>query len=181
MIQPIRKFEDPCLSHRCLVIDEFTPHVASLVQNLIDTVRAAVHHRAVGLSAPQIGFSSRVFVVRWPIDSEPRAMINPVILQHGPAGTHDTEGCLSYPGYYTTVMRWDEITVQYQIPDASMAHEVRTFRGMEARIIQHELDHLNGKCHVGDVWRNEIRPSRQQRRKEQRHNRRNARKGTVKI
>lgn len=99
----------------------------------------------VGLSANQAGYNKRVILVK--IDNfEYIAMINPVYTHEKPTAVQ-SEGCLSYPGKFVDVERYRCIGVKYL--NAKMESKVLPFFEFEARIIQHEIDHLNGKCVVG--------------------------------
>ena len=111
--------------------------------------------RGVGLSANQIGSDLRIILVQtkrasnynvpgWP--AEFTAMINPVITDASVTTNIATEGCLSYPGIYKSIKRSSRINVKYNTIDGS-EHYVM-FSNFEARIIQHEIDHLNGLCRI---------------------------------
>lgn len=96
----------------------------------------------VGLAAPQVGISERFFVMR--DGGLTLVCINPEILSHGKDEEHGVEGCLSFPGLSKNTVRHRVITVGYL--DENTKPVKRTFKGFEARIFQHELDHLNGVC-----------------------------------
>ena len=101
----------------------------------------------VGLAAPQAGHLKRVIVVkdeRWGFIE----ITNPVIKDHSKDMRGATEGCLSYPGKSKKIERYKWIEVEY-IDDAG-DDMTELFAGLNARIIQHEIDHLNGKCKVGE-------------------------------
>lgn len=96
----------------------------------------------VGLAAPQVGIGSRIAVVE--LDEQRFVLISPTL--HVPFRARwrrepDIEGCLSLPGRYFTVRRFSEISVTTQLPDGPVTIAAR---GWLARVIQHELDHLNG-------------------------------------
>lgn len=96
----------------------------------------------VGLAAPQIGKSYRVFVMG--DDTEFKACFNPRILNTGDEEVLSEEGCLSFPGLLLKVKRWAEIDVSYQNADGELIEE--RLSGLWSRCFQHELDHLNGVC-----------------------------------
>ena len=116
--------------------------------SLIDTYQANAT-KCVGLAANQLGFGSRVILVR--LRRTFVLMINPVVtpsLMHG--RTTKKEACLSFPGKTARVKRYKRISVEYNpYSKKSVARLTHTFTGIEARIIQHEVDHLNGKCIIG--------------------------------
>ncbi len=107
-------------------------------------------HQGVGIAAPQLGESLRVFIVasrpndRYPHAPlmEPTIMINPELLWHSDLMEKDWEGCLSIPGIRAKVNRYTHIRVNYL---NVLGDVIETeFTGFIARIFQHELDHLNG-------------------------------------
>lgn len=110
-----------------------------IVVDLLDTANQHVDHCA-GLAAPQIGVLKKVIVVK--ADSAFYPMINPVILKKIGNQFNSVEGCLSLEGE-RTVKRSKSVMVTYQ--DISGKKLTKTFTGFIATIIQHEVDHLNGK------------------------------------
>lgn len=119
--------------------------VLSLVQDLNDTM--ASHERCVGLSAPQIGVLERVVILN--VEGHPKAtenhgfltLIDPIINTHS-GSELGREGCLSIPSFTVDVIRWQQIELRALGIDG----EEKTFStsGFEARVIQHEIDHLDG-------------------------------------
>lgn len=109
--------------------------------------------KGVGLAAPQIGVSKRAIVFK---DQEHSGslvtMINPEITERSKDTVEHEEGCLSYPKIYKNITRSKEVSVTWQTE--SKLKETRTFRDLNAVIIQHEIDHLDGTCLVGDVYKN---------------------------
>lgn len=110
-----------------------------IVVDLLDTANYHVDH-CVGLAAPQIGVLKKVIVVKAGTAFYP--MINPVILKKTGNQFNSVEGCLSLDGE-RTVKRHQSVMVNYQ--DVSGKKLTKTFTGFIATIIQHEVDHLNGK------------------------------------
>ena len=94
----------------------------------------------VGLAAPQVGISERVIVFKE--NGCTRAMINPVIVKHRGDKRPAKEGCLSFPDASVRVKRWYRITVEFE--DVNGTEHCQTYTGKTARIVQHEIDHLNG-------------------------------------
>ncbi len=121
--------------------------IASLVQDLKDTLVTA---DGCGLAAPQIGVSKRVVIVDGDVVSDTydylkdfrRTLINPEILEESEEQTTYSEGCLSIPGIYCDVVRPKTITVRYY--DEEMKQVTETFDNFAARMVQHELSHLDG-------------------------------------
>jgi|ERR1700747_75006 len=105
-------------------------------------------HGGIGLAANQVGLPFRVFVMG--LHGSYYACFNPEIVStFGQVGAE--EGCLSYPGLFLKVQRADRVTMKYQ--DASGTFKEETFTGLTAKIIQHEIDHLNGKLWTDSVPR----------------------------
>jgi peptide deformylase len=99
-------------------------------------------HKGVGLAAPQIGWNIRLFVMNpTPEDrNNERIFWNPQVTTSGDFVDQD-EGCLSVPGVWGKIKRWTEVVLTAQTPDG---HTIEKFDGFSAKIIQHEMDHLNG-------------------------------------
>ncbi|MDJ0569527.1 MAG: peptide deformylase [Pleurocapsa sp. MO_192.B19] len=121
------------------------------ISELIDSlIRTAIASKGVGIAAPQISQSYRLFIVashpsdRYPYapTMPPTAMINPRILSHSEEVVKDWEGCLSVPGVRGLVPRYREIEVEYTTRQGETKQEILT--DFIARIFQHELDHLDG-------------------------------------
>ena len=149
MKYPILAYGDPVLRRKAISVepDEY-PHIKELVTNMYETMYSA---RGVGLAAPQVGMSMRLFVVDVsPFeDEEPalkdfkRAFINASILDESGDEWAFNEGCLSIPDIREDVLRKPVIRMSYY--DEHWKHHEETFKGMAARVIQHEYDHIEGK------------------------------------
>jgi peptide deformylase len=121
--------------------------LTALVQDLKDTLTKA---DGCGLAAPQIGESVRVVIVDGDVVSDVydylkgfrRTLINPVILEESEEKVTYSEGCLSIPGIYCDIVRPKKITVEYYNEDFEKVTE--SFDNFAARMIQHELSHLEG-------------------------------------
>lgn len=113
------------------------PEVAALVEDMFDTMYA---YEGLGLAAPQIGVSRRMFVLGDPEGNE-MCLVNPVIVE-SEGEEEGEEGCLSLPRVYTNVVRASRVRVQ-ALDERGKQLDFRA-EGLLARIIQHELDHLNG-------------------------------------
>ena len=149
MVYPIIMYGDPVLRKKALDIDR-TVDLQTLIQDMFETMHAA---KGIGLAAPQIGKSIRLFVVDGTtIEDEPelegfkKAFINPRIIQeHGDEWNFE-EGCLSIPNIREDVFRKAKLKIRY-VDENWMLHE-EEYDGMKARIIQHEYDHIEGKLFI---------------------------------
>lgn len=147
MIYPIVVYGDPVLKKMAEEIEEGKLDVKQLSQDMFDTMRQA---SGIGLAAPQIGKSIRMFVVDGtPLDDEEEDMsdfrkvfINPEIVEESGDPWKFEEGCLSIPGIREEVSRLPKVTINYL--DENWEEHEETFDGMKARIIQHEYDHIEG-------------------------------------
>ncbi|APD09118.1 MULTISPECIES: peptide deformylase [Thermus] len=151
MIYPIRLYGDPVLRRKAQPVRDFS-RVKKLAEDMLETMFEA---RGVGLAAPQIGLSERLFVaVEYADepDEEERPLrdlvrrvyvvANPVLL-HQEGEVEGTEGCLSLPGLYSEeVPRAERIRVAYQ--DEEGTPRTLELEGYMARVFQHEMDHLDG-------------------------------------
>ncbi len=113
------------------------PGVTKLVDRMVEVMQ---QYDGAGLAAPQIGVSLRVIVFLH--NGEVKAMINPVITRKYGDRKAKTEGCLSFPGQTAKVRRRECIEVSFQ-DDRGFGHSIR-LRGKAARVVQHEIDHLDG-------------------------------------
>lgn len=147
-ILQISEIGSPILRQRSdLVIDATNPQIDELIVDLIATAHAA---NGVGIAAPQVAASVRLFIVasrpspRYPHapTMEPTAMINPEIIDRSSELVSGWEGCLSVPGLRGLVLRNRTIEVRYFTKHGELVQQELT--GFVARIFQHELDHLDG-------------------------------------
>ena len=145
MVVPIRLYGDQCLTEEAYDVDlQEGDNVKDLVFDLFETL--FVSGSGVGLAATQVGVPLRVFVVRYKdFRSE---FINPVILSTGDSKSTEEEGCLSIPNVGVNVERHENIRVSYSVlgEDGNLINKIEEFDDYVARIIQHEIDHLDGIC-----------------------------------
>jgi peptide deformylase len=137
----IRLYPDPVLRVRCPEVETFDAELERLVEDMVETMYAAP---GVGLAAPQVGVESRVAVVDATVGEEPgalRVLINPEILSTQGSEV-DVEGCLSIPDITDKVERPAAVSVRAFDPQGR--EQLIEAEGLEARAIQHEIDHLNG-------------------------------------
>ena len=150
MIRPIVAYGDPVLKKEAAEVEENHPELSTLIDDMWETMYEA---DGVGLAAPQIGLSLRLFVA----DGTPfgegeegdvgckdfkRVMINPVLFDLSEAQSSMEEGCLSIPGVREPVSRPVSIGVEYYDADWNLVEE--HLDGLAARIVLHEYDHLDG-------------------------------------
>ena len=135
-IYPIRTFGDPVLRTRAVDVSDHDDSLERLVEDMLETMYEAP---GVGLAAPQIGISKRIFVAD--IGEGPFVMVNPEIVEASGTWTFD-EGCLSVPGYYWPIKRPGYAKARGLDTDGNPVE----FEGDElmGRVLQHEIDHLNG-------------------------------------
>ncbi len=145
---PIVAYGDPVLRRKAADFEEGDVELKEIVANMFDTMYAA---KGVGLAAPQVGLSKRLFVVdASPFDDdEPelanfrKAFINAEIIEETGEEWAFNEGCLSIPDVREDVSRKPVITISYF--DENWEHHEDTFKGLAARVIQHEYDHIEGR------------------------------------
>ena len=145
MIRPILRYGDPVLHQRAEPITGNPQELRQLIDDMIETMYAAP---GIGLAAPQIGVSLRIFVADISVGRDPSALvtfINPEILERDGAQRED-EGCLSVPGFNATVARPSRVVLKGLTRDGS--EQVVEGKGLLARCFDHEMDHLNGTLFV---------------------------------
>jgi peptide deformylase len=141
-VRPIRKYGDPILRKKAVKATSFDAELQSAAADMIETMQAA---KGIGLAANQIGLTHALSVVDIGLITEcaqPQAFVNPVILHASAKEVSYEEGCLSIPDINEEIMRKESIRVQYQ--DLTGAVHEQDCEGMLSRVLQHELDHLNG-------------------------------------
>ena len=135
----IRQYGDPALRMRAEEVERFDDDLARLVERMTSLMRDA---HGVGLAANQAGILRRVVVVQPAADEESHALVNPRIVERSDDVATDDEGCLSLQGVLVPVERSVRVTVEAQDPRGA---PVRVeFADLGARVIQHEIDHLDG-------------------------------------
>ena len=135
----IRQYPDPVLRLEAQEVVEFDGDLEQLVERMIHLMQDA---RGVGLAANQVGILRRVFVIQAEEDEEPRALVNPVIVDRSSELDEDDEGCLSMQGVVVPVER--PVRVRIEARDAEGNPVALELEGLPARVAQHELDHLDG-------------------------------------
>lgn len=151
MILPVTIYGDPVLRKIAKPIDQDYDGLAQFIENMWETM---YHSDGVGLAAPQVGRSVRVFVIDATAlgDEEPeladfkKVFINAEIIERKGEEEAMNEGCLSLPGLREDVTRKTEIVIRYL--DENFQEHEEEYSGFAARVIQHEYDHLEGKMFV---------------------------------
>ncbi len=153
MVYPIVAYGSPVLKRVAQEVEVPSTQTNEFIEDLFETMYAS---KGVGLAAPQVGVSSRIFVVDGtpfaedadtPEEAEElkrfkRAFINPTIVEESGTAWGFEEGCLSIPEIHETVQRKTTVVIESQTATGEWIEE--TFTGLPARIIQHEYDHLEG-------------------------------------
>jgi peptide deformylase len=138
----ILKYPHPILKYKCKTLQKINQELRDIVAEMFETMYAA---SGVGLAANQVGLPFRLFVMNASGNNETKeeeyVFINPVILKKN-GNALDNEGCLSFPDIHADVVRSEVIEVE----SISLSGEVQYFQWKDhpARIVQHEMDHLNG-------------------------------------
>lgn len=142
-IRSIRKMGDPVLTKECRKIDRMTERLATLIDDMLDTMYEA---NGVGLAAPQVGILKQLVVIDVSENADsPIILINPEIVETSGSQTGD-EGCLSLPGKAGVVTRPNYVKVKAL--NESMEEILWEGEGLLARAFCHEIDHLHGKMYV---------------------------------
>ena len=138
-LYPVVRYPNPVLLKATVAVHKIGERERILVRDMIETMYA---EKGVGLAANQIGISRRIFVAS--PDGEKGneiALFNPEIVRRSGA-VNAEEGCLSVPGLYEKVKRYERVTVRGTSPEGKTVE--MDADGLLARIFQHETDHLNG-------------------------------------
>ena len=135
----VRKYGDPVLRSRALEVDRFDERLADEVRRMGGLMSDAW---GIGLAATQVGVMHRVLVYRVEPDAPVAALVNPVVEWHGEETEPMDEGCLSLPGVLVEVER--PVHIRVRAKDERGDGLLIEASGLEARVIQHEIDHLDG-------------------------------------
>jgi len=151
MILPIYLLGTEALREMTDTVAEDTPEVQQLIDDMIETMHAA---KGIGIAAPQVGRSERIFIVDVsPMEEEfaeagielpeqPMVFLNAEIVAESDEESEFEEGCLSIPDIHEVVTRPKSLLIRYQ--DRTFTEHESPFGGMLARVIQHEYDHVDG-------------------------------------
>ncbi|MBQ0140308.1 MAG: peptide deformylase [Kurthia sp.] len=127
------------LSSAAADVKKFDAELATLLDNMYETM---VESDGVGIAAPQVNKGIRAAVLELGEEREVLEIINPVITEYSVDTNVDIEGCLSFPGLFGEVERSNGVRVEAQDRDGNL-FEIEAF-DYDARVLQHEIDHLNG-------------------------------------
>ena len=151
MILPIYTYGQGVLRREADEIDESYENLKELIADMFETLKKA---EGVGLAAPQVGLPIRLMVVDLDAVSDDmpefkgylKSYINPYIEETGGEMVPYEEGCLSFPGIHEKVNRPSRVRVSWL--DEEFNEHDEWFEGFPARVMQHEIDHLDGKCFI---------------------------------
>ena len=156
-IRKILKFPDQDLRIKAKPVETFDEELKALTDDMFETMHSV---NGIGLAATQIGIAKRVAVIDISQEkNEPLVIINPVIQILDPYKTEDyDEGCLSVPGFFETISRPSDVKLSFQ--DLNGQKKEIKPEGLLTKVVQHELDHLNGRLfvdHISELKRRRIR------------------------
>ena len=156
-IRKILKFPDQDLRIKAKPVETFDNELKTLTDDMFETMHSV---NGIGLAATQIGVAKQVAVIDIsPEKNEPLVIVNPEIQILDPSKKEDyDEGCLSVPGFFETISRPSDIKLSYQ--DLNGKKQEIKPEGLLTKVVQHELDHLNGRLfvdHISELKRRRIR------------------------
>lgn len=144
----IKLIGDSILRKKTTDINKFDDNLKAIIDEMIDTMHK---EDGIGLAAPQVGLDKSFLVVdisNIDENEKPQSFINPQIISTSGEAIYE-EGCLSIPGVREEVIRPEEIILKYQ--DVNGKQYTETFSGWKSRVLQHEIDHLNGILFVDRI------------------------------
>ena len=156
-IRKILKFPNQDLRIKAIPVETFDDELKTLTDDMFETMHSV---NGIGLAATQIGVAKQVAVIDIsPEKNEPLVIVNPAIQILDPSKTEDyDEGCLSVPGFFEKISRPSDIKLTYQDLNGNK-QEIKP-EGLLTKVVQHELDHLNGRLfvdHISELKRRRIR------------------------
>ena len=141
MQMKILEYPDTFLRQKSQPVEEVKYETQKLMDSMLETMYAA---SGVGLAAIQVGYQKRICVIDTSASkNKPVFLVNPVIIQQSDLTLTEEEGCLSVPGKFANVPRQTRIKVEYMCYHGKRL--CKTFYDLSATVIQHEIDHMNGK------------------------------------
>ncbi len=137
MSYSIRTFGDPVLKSEASAVTDIDGKLVRLVDDMFETLYTS--DSGIALAAPQIGVQKQIFI--WDLDEQPMVVLNPEIVESSGEWVYD-EGCLSIPGLYVEIVRPKQVLLRgIDLDGNTVEYEADE---LEARMYQHELDHLHG-------------------------------------
>jgi len=140
----IKKYPDSILRKKCQEVGEITSEIKRLAQDLAETM---VKRDGVGLAAQQVGELKRIIAVQ--TEESPVVFINPKIIKKSKETEVMEEGCLSFPNLYLKIKRPREVEIEALSIDGEKK-QIKA-EGLLARVLQHEIDHLDGKLFIDRI------------------------------
>jgi peptide deformylase len=140
VLRPILRLGDSILTEPTQPVDAITPELDKIIDDMIETMYAAP---GIGLAAPQVGVALKLFVIDLSLGKDPaglHVMINPEFVERDGMQLEE-EGCLSIPGFTSTVPRPKRVVVKGL--NRNLEEYIIEGSGLLARALQHEIDHLN--------------------------------------
>lgn len=139
-ILKIKKYPDPLLRKKCQEVKEVNDEIRKIIDDMLETMR---ENKGVGLAACQVGVLKRIIVVDIEFIKEGIfALVNPKIIRQSKEKEIGEEGCLSFPGAFLKINRHKEIEIEAL--DRNGKEIKISAKGLLARVLQHEIDHLDG-------------------------------------
>ena len=153
-ILKIKKYPDPILRRKCQGVKEVTEEIKNLGWDMVETIE---ENEGIGLAAPQVGELKRVIVIHPIKERSPeekskklsQVFINPEIIKRSKETIIDEEGCLSFPGLFLKIKRAKEVEVEALGKEGEKV-QIKA-EGLPARILQHEIDHLDGILFIDKI------------------------------
>ncbi|MDX8430318.1 MAG: peptide deformylase [Candidatus Algichlamydia australiensis] len=158
--RPLCYYGNPVLRERCKPVEEFNEEIRQVIDDLLDTIAhldTQPRVNAVGLAAPQIGYTWRIFLTHVPVEDksgkwhrgEVKVYVNPKILSYSEEEKSWDEGCFSIPRLYAEVFRPQEIKIEAMDRDGNIFQE--TLTEFAACNFCHEHDHINGVLFIDRI------------------------------
>ncbi len=146
---PIKVYGEEVLREKSVNIENLDGEAVKFLEDLKQTM---VQAKGLGLAANQVGKALRAFAIdlsRFDVLAEPKVIVNPEIMKIGNNLLTAEEGCLSFPGLYQNVERSDKVTIKSL--DLDGKEYLFEASGLVARVIQHEIDHLDGVLFIDRI------------------------------
>ncbi len=147
-VLPIRLFGDPVLRERAAEVTSFDAALERLADDMLETLQAAA---GAAIAANQVGVLQRLFV--WEVDGDRGALVNPELVETSEEEQESDEGCLSFPGLFYPTKR--PLRARLRGSDVHGEPDEQSGEGMRARMLLHELDHLNGILFIDHLARHD--------------------------
>ncbi len=148
------------LRKKSIKITKLDKKIKDLIADMKNTLISQSDPEGVGLAAPQVGKNLQLFIMHYPEEGlNLKVIMNPKVISVSKQkikpkkdGNNILEGCLSLPYYYGPISRAKDITIEYLNEDGVITTE--KFEGFSSQIVQHEIDHLNGKLFIDHIFKN---------------------------